>query len=244
MEKTGMDSSLNLKKLPIIESRGISIAKMCKGKSVLTIGCVDMIETIKNYRSTVNSERFQLYNLNKYCKEVIGIDVNKEGIDRLIKYGYKNVYKYDIFVDQLDEIDKKEYDVIILSHVIEHVPDMYNFLKIIIQKFKFKKIIIAVPNAYDFFLTMRILFKNTEVISNDHYYTFSPITLKKLLESLSLKTEAIYIDRSKNLKFVKGQKNLIKEYIHYIIVKLLYKNFNYLGNIVYVGTYKPQINNN
>ncbi|ONI47979.1 hypothetical protein AN644_03210, partial [Candidatus Epulonipiscium fishelsonii] len=213
MKQIGSEELLNLNKLPIIENRKISISKMCRGKSVITIGCVSMIEVIEDYKAHINSENFQLYNLNKYCKNVIGIDVNQEGINKLKKYGYKNVYKYDIFTDQIDEIDNKEYDVLILSHVIEHVPDMYNFLKKTIEKFKFKKIIVAVPSSYDFGPVMKLVLKKQEVISNDHYYTFSPVTLKKLLESLDIQTEKIYIDREKNPKLINKHKNIFRRYI-------------------------------
>ncbi|OON90178.1 MAG: hypothetical protein ATN32_04570 [Candidatus Epulonipiscium fishelsonii] len=118
---------------------------------------------------------------------------------------------------------------------------MYNFIKTILKKFKLKKIIIAVPNAYDFSSILNLLIKKKEIISNDHYYTFTPLTLKKLLENLNVKTNKIYIDRYPSYFKIKSIKNpILKNIIKKISNNLYNSQFKHLGNIVYVGTYKGE----
>ncbi|OON90177.1 MAG: hypothetical protein ATN32_04565 [Candidatus Epulonipiscium fishelsonii] len=74
MQNKGDINILDFNELSTINCYVQSIAKLCKDKVVLTIGCVDMIDVIHQYNTNISSESFQLYNLNKCCKEVVGLD--------------------------------------------------------------------------------------------------------------------------------------------------------------------------
>ncbi len=155
--KLGQHSEIDFKSIPIVHSRVRFIPKYCKGKKVLSIGCVDMIEA-SPLEELIKSGNHQLYNLREQCGHVTGVDINEEGISLLKEKGF-DVHKYDVVLDSLEAIEGQEYDVLIVSHVIEHIPDMYTFLKSIINKFKFKEIIVAVPNSYHIYNIINMCIK-------------------------------------------------------------------------------------
>jgi 2-polyprenyl-3-methyl-5-hydroxy-6-metoxy-1,4-benzoquinol methylase len=227
----GKHSEINFKKIPIVDSRVRFIPEYCEGKNVLSIGCVDMIEA-SPLDEIIKSGNHQLYNLREKCKHVVGIDINEKGIE-LLKIKKFDVYRYDVVLDSLEHIEREEYDVVVVSHVIEHIPDMYKFLMCILKKFKFKEIIIAVPNSYNFYNIINMCIKNKEVVSNDHYYTFSPITLIKLMSSIGLNYKKLYFDREIQPRFKPS--NIILRKIYMLMYK---KILNKNGNLIYIGTIK------
>ncbi|MGL5312907.1 MAG: methyltransferase domain-containing protein [Peptostreptococcaceae bacterium] len=227
----GTHSELDFKKIPIVDSRVRFIPKYCKDKVVLTIGCVDMIEACP-IEDMIEKGNHQMYNLRKTCKKVVGIDINKSGVEILKKMGFE-AYCYDILSEDIKEIDEQIYDVLIVSHIIEHIPNMYKFLEVIIKKFKFKEIIVAVPNSYHFYNIINMCIKNKEVVSNDHYYTFTPITLIKLMDNLGLDCKELYFDREIIPRFI--PKSRILKYIYLLLYN---KIINRNGNLIYIGNIK------
>ncbi|AXB30286.1 hypothetical protein DSB67_01175 [Vibrio campbellii] len=222
MSKLGELTVFDLRNVGVLEKRQRSIPELVRGKDVLTIGCVDMID-VKSYQDFIESGLHQLYNIRKTAKSLVGVDINSDGIDILKEEGF-NVHCLDVFnFDESSEIVQREYDVLVLSHVIEHIPNLYSFLERIIGKFKFKEIIIAVPNAYNYYSVLNYFFRKKEVISNDHFYTFSPVTLLKLGDALGLKHEAIWFDREEP-KVKMGDKHKLLGLFHSIAKKTLFNN--------------------
>lgn len=231
--KLGTHSEIDFRQIPIVDSRVRFIPEYCKDKVVLTIGCVDMIDACP-IDELIKKGNHQMYNLDRVCKKVVGIDINKEGIDILKKMGFE-AYCYDIQSQSIEEVEQKIYDVLILSHILEHIPNMYEFVQIIVSKFKFKEVIIAVPNSYHFYNIINMCIKNKEVVSNDHYYTFTPITLMKFLDSLGFKCEQLYFDREIIPRFI--PKNIFFKKIYLLLYrKIINKN----GNLIYIGKYKVE----
>lgn len=176
-----------------VEIRYQYIPNYCKNKTVLTIGCVDMID-VYPLQERIKSGKHQFYNLSKTCKKVVGIDINSNGITQLSKIGLE-AYEYDIFSDDKLEIQNINFDVVLLSHVLEHIPNYYEFLENVIRKFNFKEIIICLPNAYNKEVNLsKINVNNTEVISNDYYFTFTTYGLINIMDSLGFKINNFYQD--------------------------------------------------
>lgn len=194
MNNKGALSSIDLTEIKVLSKRQVSIPQLVSGKAVLSIGCVDMLN-VYDYDELSELGMHQLCNLKSKAKSVVGIDINKEGIDFLNSKGF-NVHYLDVFNINLNsEVVKEHYDVIVISHVIEHIPNMYEFLLSVVENFTFNELVIAVPNAYNYSSIINVVFNKREALSNDHYYTFTPLVLKKLIESLDLKVESMWFDR-------------------------------------------------
>ena len=91
------------------------------------------------------------YLLSPYCKSIIGVDYNKELIsDAKLKYKEINNLTFELgIIPDIFENNFEYYDLIICSHIIEHIDDYETLLK---QLKKYgKKIFIEVPDfdSYD-----------------------------------------------------------------------------------------------
>lgn len=91
----------------------------------------------------------------------------------------------DIYLPQQAPLG--HYDLLIVSDVIEHVPNVDIFLKEIMM-YDFDRLIVTTPNAYR--KTNRSQY-NGELINTDHHYWFSPFTLTKVLVSAGYEVESL-----------------------------------------------------
>ena len=226
-KKIGDISLLKFKNLKILDIRQKSIANLCKGKKVLVIGCVDMVEA-KSLEQYIVEGKHQFYNISLEAEKVVGVDINSEGIKQLRQKGF-DVIECNILKD-INPLVREKYDIVVVSHVIEHVPDIYNFIKKIIEKIKFEEIIFGVPNAYNIKHALPALLLQREQVSNDHYYTFTPVTFLKLLESLGIEIKEFYLDGDRKVKM--GNNHKILGYIWSIIKG---KYFKYSGDLIVIG---------
>jgi hypothetical protein len=220
--KVGANSELFFSKIPTLKKRQISIPELVKGKKVLSIGCVDMVKNIP-LDDFIKNGMHQMYNLKESTSELIGIDINKEGLNELKSHGF-NVEYLDVFsVDETHPICNENFDFIVVSHVIEHIPDLFGFLTAIKNKFKFKNIIIAVPNAYKYKSLLNVVFLKKEVISNDHFHTFSPTTAIKITESIGFSVCNVYFDDDFNgIKL--GQKYKLLGLFNSLLRRVVFKS--------------------
>jgi methionine biosynthesis protein MetW len=113
----------HLKKRDVIINQVVS-----KNSSVLDIGCGD--------------GRLLKYLVDKKNIHAEGFDVSDTALERAKKKGL-NVYKFDLNSDVLNL--EKEYDHIIISEVIEHIPDPESLLAKVQDKFS-KSLILSFPN--------------------------------------------------------------------------------------------------
>ncbi|WP_413701231.1 class I SAM-dependent methyltransferase [Psychromonas sp. KJ10-10] len=226
-KKVGDNAYFKFKDIPILDIRRNSIPDLCEGKRVLVIGCVDMIEII-SLQKYIEEGKHQFHNISDKASYTAGIDINETGIKQLSENGY-NVECCDILSQHCHYLDE-EYDYVVISHVIEHVIDLTGFIKKIVDTIKTKEFIFAVPNAYNIKHALPCLLFQRERVSNDHYYTFTPITFVKLIEGLQFKVQSIYLDQDRRILL--GRKHLIFGTIwSYIKAKV----FKHSGDIVLVA---------
>ena len=111
------------KRIPLVQ-RVEYLREMCKGKSVLHLGCTNW-----PYTDTSLKEGTLLHHqLAENATELYGFDADQEGIDVLTSRGVKNLYKADL--ERLDELDlDKTFDVIIAGEMIEHLSNPGLFLR-------------------------------------------------------------------------------------------------------------------
>ena len=226
-EKVGDNAYLKFKDIPILDIRRNSIAELCQGKRVLVIGCVDMIDMI-SLQDYISQGKHQFHNISEKASYTVGIDINHQGVELLIKRGY-NVKCCDITGEHCNYLDD-EYDYVVLSHVIEHIIDLTGFIKKIVNTVKTKEFIFAVPNAYNIKHALPCLLFQRERVSNDHYYTFTPITFLKLIEGLQFKVLSMYLDQDRHL--VNGKKHIILGTLWSFIKS---KVFKHSGDIIVVA---------
>lgn len=122
-----------------------------------------------------------LNKLSEYgAREAVGIELSKEYAEFSHNRGFK------VFTKSIEELDiSEEFDVVVSFHTLEHVFDPMAVLKAIYRALKPGGCFLGeVPNQYDW----RIRIFDDEIVKRfhydpNHYYYFSPVTLKNYLET-------------------------------------------------------------
>lgn len=153
------------------------LAELSLGKKVLHIGCCDHEGLIINKKNT-NTYLHDI--LKRSAKKLDGVDTNESGINFMKQLGYEDIYLPS-------QVVNKEYDLVVIADVIEHVPNVEKFL-LEMKNYKFTQMVITTPNAFR--LKNRTSL-TSECINTDHRYWFSPFTLAKLLVQSGFKIELI-----------------------------------------------------
>jgi hypothetical protein len=179
-------------------SREAFLCELIAGKSVIHIGCVDHLEIVEQ---KIKEHAWLHGLLLEQASKCIGIDINLTGIELLKSKGIPNVYHHDILsLNVLDEIKNGSWDYILLGEILEHVTEPYAFLKKLHQSYSsyVKTIILTVPNAFRL-KNFKNAFSNKEVINSDHFYSFSPYTITKLLVHIGFKVTDLYFEMNGNI---------------------------------------------
>lgn len=215
-----MKLNCKLPKMKIIKNREDAILALVQNKDVLHVGCVDSglmdvkIKTNKLLHKKIASKAKLLY----------GIDVDKDGIDKMIQMGFNN-----LFLCELENCNiNRKFDIIILGEVIEHIDNCGSALKSL-RKFANNntKIVFTTPNAYYYLFWISYLFK-IESIHPDHNYLFSFISLKQLIEKFGYSVDEYYIIWEK-IDFTKNDDNRL--------TKIFKKSIALIINIPYLFKY-------
>jgi len=190
------NSGTNLNRLKVVDSRSDLIKNYVKGRSVLHIGCADsgMYESRKEHGGFLHDILMDM------AERVYGIDIDKNGLERMKKDGYKNIYYFDIInsSDQkalTDKLKKKGgVDVIYAGEVIEHVPDPVKFLSaILLLKNEFNaSCILTTPNPFYFGNFFRAL-RGREIVHPDHNFYFTIATLRTVLKKSGFSGDAEFV---------------------------------------------------
>lgn len=165
--------------IKILNGRHPFIVDYCAGKKVLHIGCVD--SGIMAQRHKAGELLHQ--KLDSIAEELCGIDIDQDGISFLTDKGFKNLFVADITDSlSLERLRDKSFDVIILSEVIEHLPN----IGLALQALKAIAIpghtdfIISAPNAFSASI-LEALLQNVETVHPDHNCYFSHVTLSNTI---------------------------------------------------------------
>lgn len=126
--------------------------------------------------------------ISSKAKLVIGIDYDKSEIN-LAQEGYANCNNLQFIHSEAYEYleeTKDSFDILILSHILEHIDNPEDFL----NKFSsfFKKIYIEVPDFDASYLNHYRLSLNSQLVysDTDHIFEFDRKELKELLNSCNL----------------------------------------------------------
>lgn len=123
---------------------------------------------------------------------VVGIDLDKKGIDLANKEGIHNIIWGN--VEEMENISLKEkFTLIIAGDIIEHLSNPGKFLEGVKQFFsKDTEMIISTPNAFCFQRFIPTLLFNREILHPEHTCYFSYNTMKNLLERHGFRIKEYY----------------------------------------------------
>lgn len=166
------------------------ILEKCRNKKVLHLGCVDeglTLERIKD-KSLLHLQLIEI------ATEVWGVDISEHGIETLKKNGIENLIVGDIEqIDQISKLKNMNFDVILLTEVLEHLNNPGLFLNNVKKIFDQETImIITVPNGLRFTGLGRII-KGYEFVHPDHNYWFSYHTICTLLQKNHFQIEELRV---------------------------------------------------
>jgi len=156
-------------------------------KKVLDIGVVDHDFLDGKFYASNNSIFYKNNWLHRlivnYSKSVVGIDVDKKGIDFLKEKGYnvKHANAQDFLLNE-------KFDCIVAGEIIEHLTNFEGFFKSIKNHMdKNSKLIITTPNVFFFRRPFKILISGKPPVNPTHTCWFDEITLNQLLQKFDLK---------------------------------------------------------
>lgn len=136
----------------------------------------------------------------KVAKKIVGMDLNKVGVEKLRKLGYdarhQNVEKpFDL---------KEKFDVVLVEEVFEHLNNVGMCFENIRRHLKKNGLlIITTPNAHaaSFFLQRMIHNQISGVSITDHTHWYDENTLKTTLKRNGFKIEKVWYVQPKPIKY-------------------------------------------
>jgi SAM-dependent methyltransferase len=173
-----------------VVQRTETILDLCRGKSVLHLGCTNYPYT----DDAIAKDMLLHPEIEKVAGEVYGIDSDEQGIKELTERGSDNILHGDL--ERLGEIDlDKTFDTIVAGDMIEHLNNPGLFLSGI-KRFMNPdtRLVLTSINAY---CGMRFLWYGLrgkrgriEFVHPDHVAYYSYSTLKLLVERHGMKVES------------------------------------------------------
>ncbi len=174
-------------------SRTEEILRIASGGTVLHIGCCDHLELIDQ---KIKNHTWLQGLLEENCKDVYGVDINRQAIDYVNKERLTRhpVVWADVTAADLQGIFcRASFDFILLGEILEHLDDPVTFLRSLRQNCAQNgfdgRYILTVPNA--FCLQQRRYRKGIEIVNSEHKYWFTPYTAAKVMVQAGIIPEEI-----------------------------------------------------
>jgi hypothetical protein len=168
------------------------------GKRVLHVGFLDAPFTEERLRDGTLLHR----RIAEVAKQLYGVDVAAESLDRYrAMTGDLNNALLD--VQTMPVALGQPFDVVVLSEVLEHLPNpmaALGHLRTLCASPPGCDLLVTVPNAYSL-EHFAAAANNLERVHQDHYYYFSPTTLRRLLTDAGFRdvTVSLYAHRPERL---------------------------------------------
>jgi methyltransferase family protein len=154
---------------------------LCSGKRVLHFGFLDAPFTADRYRSgELLHSRFR-----QVAQSLFGVDINQ---DALATYRDLSGDMENRILDiqspvEMDGLENR-FDVVVFGEILEHLSNPQAALanlRAISMANNGCEICITTPNAF-YLATFLMSLTSREIVHPEHYYYFSPATLRRLLE--------------------------------------------------------------
>lgn len=162
------------------------ILNCCKHCNVLHIGACDSPYHVKGAKRGILLHQ----KLQKVCKDLIGIDIDKKAIEQLKNLGIENIFYGDVIRDQYElNLQKFDFDYIIFGDVIEHLENpglaLDNIKNLMDEN---TKLIITTPNCFSY-ANIKTYFTGKENVHPTHVFWPSYKTINRLFEIKDLRIE-------------------------------------------------------
>jgi 2-polyprenyl-3-methyl-5-hydroxy-6-metoxy-1,4-benzoquinol methylase len=182
---------MKLPKLKMVK-RDEWLVNTCHEKRVLHIGCTDYPITTDK----INNDKLLHARLAAVATEIIGLDIDKQGIETLSKLMPNEVFIIHSAeeLESCEELQDQLFDVIVAADVIEHLANVGLFLANIR---KFLKpggcLLISTPQSFSIKRMIPMIFSGYEYVHPDHTAYYSVATLSCLLSRYGLNIKDMYM---------------------------------------------------
>jgi len=130
--------------------------------------------------------------LGTVANELWGLDLDREGLERLKAYGYENLC-YGSAEEPPATVPRAYFDTVIAGEVIEHIRNVGRFLDSAAELLApGGSLVITTPNALRFYNAIPALIRR-ELIHPDHVAWYSPQTLRRAVELSPFSVESIMV---------------------------------------------------
>jgi len=159
------------------------ILKLCSDKKVLHLGPLGDYK--RHISSTSTTQDWFFYRVSKIASQVLGVDINREGVEEVRGVGFSNI----VFGDAENLNLGEKFDVILAGDVIEHLNNVGKFL----ESCKFhmhhdSRLIITTPNPYSLTQILKAIFGDAgRGMNQDHTFLFHQKNIEQLLKRYNLK---------------------------------------------------------
>jgi 2-polyprenyl-3-methyl-5-hydroxy-6-metoxy-1,4-benzoquinol methylase len=167
----------------ITDPRIRDILEKIDGGQVLDIGCVQHDPTNRHDSNWLHQHLYDR------ADEVLGVDIDKEGIKKLQESGY-NVAVANAEVLDLEE----QYDYIIAGELIEHLSNTGEFLNATKNRLADSgQLIISTPNPWCWARLKNLIRKDGIPCNPEHTHYHDEHTLQQLLERYGFRAEIKFV---------------------------------------------------
>lgn len=184
------------------------IKQQVKNKEVLDIGCVELLGDY----TPENLQKTQHLKIKPYAKRLVGVDLEKEGVDAL------NQLDCECYVSLAEDAHKLnigKFDVILLGDIIEHIPNPNFFLMSLRPLLNPDGLIIcSTPNALAYHLQVFLLLKK-KITRHQHVAWYCKVTLNNLFKLSGFTVCQFYYG-----VFWNTSKHIIRKWVERIIFKV------------------------
>lgn len=191
LEGDSFDSSLKVQiskrfSFPL-KTRDEQILDLAAGKRVLHVGFADH-EGLSDAKEAAGS--WLHAKLQSVTSELWGLDTNKQQIASYSEKGFSNLFSWE------DLDTSKEFDIVLVPDVIEHVENVGQFLQSL-HGLRSSEFVFTTPNAYSFEMRKRF---RAEIVNSDHVSIFSPYTLNLALRRAGFEVSSLLLSDIVGLK--------------------------------------------
>ena len=197
-----MRNSNKLPKTTLVKRKEF-IYKVCKGKSVIHLGCTGGLlneKSVDEYIQNFDKLNDTHSKIASVAKKITGLDISEDKIEIMKKLNVPGNFVVGNLCDPELEI-KDKFEIILFANLIEHLDNigiaLENCIKLMNED---SKLIITTVNAFTLERLIKLLFKY-ESNHIEHTCYFSYLTIKRILEMYNLKIDAFYFANNERKKF-------------------------------------------